>query len=36
MVVHAYNPSYLGGGDKKDLNLRAAQAKKSVRLYLNK
>jgi hypothetical protein len=33
MVVHSYNPSYLGSGDKKILRLRSVWAK-LARLYL--
>jgi hypothetical protein len=35
-VAHTYNPSYLGGRDQKDHDLKPACANSSMRPYLEK
>jgi hypothetical protein len=35
-VAHTCNPSYLGGRDREDCDLRLACAKKSMRPHLNR
>jgi hypothetical protein len=36
LVAHIYNPSYSGGRDQDDHNLKPAQANSFVRPYLKK